>query len=993
MLQRPPSRSRLAMVLMGCLVVQLGCRTEPENEPREASGQPQADSTAASSGIQSDQQRLRDARNLLEQRKTEAAWKLVQQVLLVSPTDSDALQLAVLIKQQQGDLREAGDLAVLAANADARVVVPMLVVAFECHLRCQEFALAEADLVRAAKVNPNAAQVQRLLAQFLNAQGRRIEASRHVRQLIRLKDVQQREVMSLIDLRGPFPLMSFDQFTKDAPLSLFSLGELRYQYATTKSDATEYLETAKRITDKFPDSAAAAAFRCRMLADNDRLDELRKYLGDVPVRVNEQGEFWFAIGTLLSRHDKDREAIRAFCEAVRHDPTDRESLREMIACCSRLGEAEHADFLGKRLADLDQIFRLARGADSEKAKWISEKLQEQVRPWEAAAWLMQACKQDGTLSQVIPELNNRHAAILQWEKGASREQLRNAGLEKLLGFSASQWPMPELAALSKERVAESVGRVQAHLAFEDVAADVGIDTMFVSGFPLDGRPYAIHEGNGGGLAAFDYDLDGNCDVYVVQSGGDPRVVDGATANQLFRQLPNQRFVEVTDETLTGDRQFGQGVCAGDINQDGFPDLLVANIGPNTVYLNQGDGTFLRANGLLADNPFQWTSSIGLGDLNGDHLPEIVEVNYIEDQDAFDLRCTDNYLDCQPQGFRKRHDRVLTAEAEGHFVPSESFASLSPPAKLGFGVVMANFDRKHGNDFFISNDGDFNHYWVSQPSSSEVGRFEWVEAGNLHGCSIGRGGNSQACMGIASADFNRDGTLDLHVTNFENEPANLFLQSRAGTFSDEAARKGLVQPSFGVLGFGTQAADFDNDGWQDIAVLNGHVYDGRVDDIPFRMLPQLLHGRSDGFQLQSGESIGAYWADKTLGRTLATLDWNQDGRMDLIASHLDRPIALLQNNSPVHHWLQIELVGVQSEREAIGAEVRVTVADENWTGWQVGGDGLMCSNEAVVHFGLGDLSQPARVEVQWPGGKQTVVDDLPLNARYLLVEDQPIAFQR
>ena len=995
MLQRYPSKIQLPLVVSFCLVMQvLGCRSDEDSDPRVESGQQQTETAGDIAEFQSDEQKLRDAQSLLQQGKTDEALQLVQQILLVSPTDSRALQLIVGIKQLQGNFREAGDLAVRVAETDASIAGPMLMVAFHCHLRCQEFTMAEADLVRAVKVSPNVVQVHRLSAQFLNAQGRRMAASKHVRELIRMKDVQQLEVLSLIDLRGPFLLMSFDNYTKDAPLSLFSLGELRYEYSTSKSDPADQLVLAKRITDKFPDSAAGAAFRCRMLADYDRMNELRNFLIDVPEGVTEQGEYWFAVGMLLSRDEKDQEAIGAFCEAIRCDPTDRESLREMIAICSRIGEFEHALFLRQRLADLDQIFRIAKDADADKAKWIAGKLQEQVRPWEAAAWLMQAVKQGGTFQQSVPELNRRHQRILEWEKGASPEQLQKARIQTMLGFSAEQWPVPELTALSKGRDSLSVVRKQANLAFDDVAANVGIETTFVSGFPLDGRPYAIHEVNGGGLAAFDYDLDGQCDIYVVQSGGDPRVVDDCTANQLFRLLPDKRFVEVTDETLTGDRQFGQGVCVGDINQDGFPDLLVANIGSNSIYLNQGDGTFRQANGLLADNPFQWTSSIGLGDINGDHLPDLVEVNYIDGKDVFDLRCTDNYLDCQPQAFRKSHDRILIADSKGHFVPSESFSRSSPTAKLGFGVVMANFDRKHGNDFFISNDGDFNHYWLSQPSpNSGISSFDLVEAGNLHGCSIGRGGNSQACMGIASADFNRDGTLDLHVTNFENESANLFLQSKTGSFSDQAARKGLVQPSFGVLGFGTQAADFDNDGWQDIAVLNGHVYDGRVNDIPFRMLPQLLRGHSDGFLLQPGAAGGDYWGRKKLGRTLATLDWNQDGRIDLIASHLDQPIALLQNNSTVQNWLQIELSGVLSEREAIGAEVQVSVADERWTGWQIGGDGLMCSNESLVHFGLGDVSQPARVEVQWPSGKRTVLDNLPLNQRYLIVEGQTSAFQR
>ena len=941
-----------------------------------------------------ERQQLMDAQDLLQQGNADGAWDAVNQVLLVTPGNLDALRIAVGIKQQQGELREAAALAAQVAEATPANAAQMLLLAFECHLRCQEFVLAEADLRRAEELSPNSAQIHRVMAQFFNAQGRRIEASRHVRQLIRMKKVQHPEVMSLVDLRGPFPLSSFEVYTRDAPLSLFGLGDLRYQYSTSKSERTELLNRAKELSNLFPESAAVMAFRLRMLADLDQLEELRVLLANLPDGMRQYDEFWFAVGTLLSSDNEDRLAIGAFCQAMICNPTDRESLRSMIACSTRIGESDTALLLGQRLAELDKVFRIAKDADAEQARWISQTLQDQVRPWEATAWLMHAARIDGTLRQLVPELNRREQAILKWEQGASSSQVQKTRVEKILGFSLGKWPAPEISALAKNHRVEPGIQRRADFEFKDVAVRMGLDTTLVSGFPLDGSAYAIHEGNGGGLAAFDYDLDGWCDIYVVQSGGDPRVPDGATANQLYRLLPDQKFQDVTVLTCTGDRKFGQGVCAGDLNQDGFPDLLVANIGVNTIYLNQGDGTFKEASELLGDNLFQWTSSLGLADLNGDHLPDLVEINYIDDNSAFDLRCTDNYLDCQPQEFRKSQDRVLLANDEGNLIDSKSFADSSPTAKLGFGLVMANFDRKNGNDFFISNDGDFNHYWQSRlADSSASGSFGLVESGNLQGCSVGRAGKSQACMGIASGDFDRNGTLDLHVTNFENEPVNLFLQSPEGIFIDEVNRKGLGQTSFGVLGFGTQAGDFDNDGWLDLAVLNGHVYDGRVDDIPFRMLPQLFEGSRDGFLLHSDSQAGDYWSEKKLGRTLATLDWNRDGRLDLLANHLDQPVALLQNESPGEKWIQIELIGTTSEREAIGAEVRVVAGEERWTGWQIGGDGLMCTNEPVVHFGLGGVTKPVSVVVQWPSGLRTELTGLSVNRRYLVVEGEDDAFTR
>ena len=160
-----------------------------------------------------------------------------------------------------------------------------------------------------------------------------------------------------------------------------------------------------------------------------------------------------------------------------------------------------------------------------------------------------------------------------------------------------------------------------------------------------------------------------------------------------------------------------------------------------------------------------------------------------------------------------------------------------------------------------------------------------------------------------------------------------------------------------------------------------------------MLPQLFEGSRDGFLLHSGMEAGDYWSGKKLGRTLATLDWNQDGRIDLLANHLDEPIALLQNDAFGENWIQFELVGTTSEREAIGAELEVASREERWTGWQIGGDGLMCSNEPIVHFGIGDAAKTVGVVVQWPSGMTTELTDLPVNRRYLVVEGQENAFAR
>ena len=252
--------------------------------------------------------------------------------------------------------------------------------------------------------------------------------------------------------------------------------------------------------------------------------------------------------------------------------------------------------------------------------------------------------------------------------------------------------------------------------------------------------------------------------------------------------------------------------------------------------------------------------------------------------------------------------------------------------------------------------------------------------------------SQAGMGIATGDFDRDGLLDMHVTNFLKESVNLYLQTLPGAFTDQATRFGLYDDSVGVLGFGTQAADFDNDGWLDLAVVNGHVFGDEDDATPFRMKPQLFRGSKKGFALQSSETAGEPFTEETLGRCLVTLDWNRDGQMDLVANHLDRPVSLWQNDSEQTNqakpsWLQIELVGTVSERDAIGTRVRVTSGADTWTGYRTAGDGYMCTNEAVLHFGLGTSKQVQAIEVTWPTGQQQVFAGVPVNSRLSIIEGQ------
>lgn len=860
--------------------------------------------------------------------------------------------------------------------------------AFDSHLRAGELESAEADLRSAIELAPGDPRGHRTLAQLLNAQGRRYEASQHVRELARSGVITPHELLSLVDLSGPFQLVSFREVIGEMPGTLFDLGKARHQYVADEDPAAA-LKTLDPLAAKFPDQVAVQALRGCLIAEQGDQDQFAAWLSEVPDGIDQHPEYWLAIGTRLSQNDRDEQAVRALGESLRLDPTSRRALRAMTAALSRLGKSAEAVQVQKTLATLDQVYRVATSNDPRQTAWIAEQLQTLTRLWESVAWYRQAFAQQGMIVSRTDELNLRARQIRDWEQEVGTERIRDARLAKMLGFDLEAFPLPDPAEDSGAPSTIVETDQKDVLRFTDIAPSIGLDTTFISDYPIDRVDFYLYQANGGGLAVIDYDLDGRCDLYVAQSGGDPNQTGSSQPNQLFRQLPGEVIDEVTTWSGTDDRGYAQGVCAGDVNQDGLPDLLIANIGTNVLYINQGDGTFREASQQIANNTAGWTSSIALGDLDGDQLPEIVEVNYLDDPLIYERKCHDRMLECTPQRFRAASDRIFRSSGDGTYEPWQEVTEIAELPNYGFGVVIANFDGQHGNDLFISNDGDLNHFWKSLPAedASQSNTYSLTECAGISGCSIGNSGVSQACMGIASGDFDRNGLLDLLVTNFHNEPVNLFLLNKSGFFVDEALQYRLAQSSKNMLGFGTQATDFDNDGWLDVAILNGHIYDARYADIPFQMEPQLMIGGPRGFALQEPDRAGAYWQRKQLARTLALLDWNRDGRMDMVANHLDQPVAVLENESVVGDWLQLELVGVGSERDAIGAVVTVDAGGEAWTLWQTGGDGYMCSNENLLHVGLGEGASIDKVTIAWPSGTRQEFGSLKPNRRYLMIEGQ------
>lgn len=1005
MTDRPRRRTwgpALAVLTTSCGCLLCGC--QPSDQPQ--TGVPE---TAATQSIgsgsnpedRSAEQALdRDlfvARQSLSKGDFDAAKSAAQKALLKSPDDVDAILLLAQIHAAARDYAAAADLHRQLASREIPGRLNLLLQAFEWNARAGRFDEAEQNMLLAIEWGIGDFRAAQVLCQLYTSQGRRHEACEQALQLARMGALTPEELFSLLDRSGPFQLVSFAEFIPKDKVTLFDLGDARV-LNTVDQDHDAALAKVQAVSRAVPGHPAVEALRGKLLAQRAGNQEvLENWYRSLPEGIEEEPEYWFAIAIWQRDAGQDRAAVRSFAEALRRDPTDRVALREMNAALIRLGEDSKALSTQTTIAILDEIYRRSdrNTVTVEDANWITSRMQELIRPWESLGWYQYALALQGNAMAAERTLSERRAKTIEWENKNGEAKIQAARLGKLLGFSLDEFPIvpPPSTESLQERLTDSdedlpEARGANAIAFKNIAAQLGIETQFVSGYSMTEARFYLYQANGGGLATFDYDLDGLCDLYVVQSGGDPQQPQGSSPNELYRQLVSgEKFGSVSTLSMSADRGFGQGVCVCDLNQDGWPDLLVGNIGRNCLLINQGDGTFRDASESLPGGEM-WTSSVAVADLNGDHLPEILAANYVDDPDVFQVPCVAPTTACHPHQFSAAVDQIFVNRGDGTFGNDRDLSDVDELPNYSLGAVIANFDGVHGNDVFVSADGKVNHYFNSQ-SRPGNGGYQLTEKAVLAGCSVGINGLQQACMGIAIGDLDTNGTLDIAVTNFTNEAINLFLQSKQSLFVDSANRFGLAKPTESTLGFGIQAVDFDNDSWLDLALLNGHIYDNRANDEPFRMPPQLFRRDQQGFVAQDPESAGGYWGRQTLGRTLARCDLDRDGRMDLVGNHLDQPIAVLKNVSPAGNWLQLKLVGVESERDAIGAIVTARFGDRTRTLWHSSG-GYMTGDEPILQLGLDGATTVNELSVRWPSGNKQTFTDLTANTRLLVIENQPDA---
>lgn len=937
---------------------------------------------------ETDTDHLAVARKKTLLRDWDAAAKAVSNALIEDPTNQDALLVAAEIESERGNHEVAAELAG-SIDRNSRLGKKAVNLQVKQQLKLNQISMAADTLLGVLAEVPSEHDWRHQAWSLLNRLGRREEASQQAAKLCLAGAATPSELLSLIRRTDSFPPMLNGQTD---PEKLFEPGLGMARWHFTQSDFRQAIKALEGQLNSKSSSPAALALFGRLLAETQAFDQIPTWFAKCDqTSISELGDYWTALGTYFSDQRKYEASARALLEAVTRNPTDRVAFQRLAKVFDALGRSEDAAQYRARAIKISDTELSAETLYFASANPVArQQLMKQVmdleRPFETLAWTLLSLPQHAARQrQLVIEQRNQ---LLQSERA-----LAMASESSSIGVDRTQFDIEsaikELLSQPTDRVSQSaVATVIADPQLENVAEETGLKFQWYCDTENDFESIPIHESVGGGIAVLDFDLDGWPDIYLGQGAGEPPTDQSTKSNVLYRNL-NATFRDITNASATEDFNYAAGIAAGDVNQDGFADLYLGSLGHNRLLINNGDGTFHDATPSMGDVTDQFSTSLAIADINGDHLPDLFEAIYIEMDGAFRLPAIGpdgNPTQPSPLEHYAQSDRWLTNQGNGNFQLNEVGTDVAKPG-TSLGVIVSDFDGNGTNEIFVGNDVRPNHFLVHGKDN------ELRNAADALGVANGLSGAANGCMGIASGDFDRNGTLDLHITNFHDESANFYLQSTSGGFTDLAVRYGMDAFSKPMVGFGTKAVDLDRNGWLDLVVSNGHIFDMSKFGEGFRMSPQVLLRSGNGFEL--AEMGGSdYWEQIYLGRSVATLDHDRNGSIDFLIGHLDAPTALLRNQTiTAGHSLQFELVGTSSERDAIGTRIVIHIGQDSLTQWVVAGDGYFASDEAMIDFGIPPEASVSRVSVSWPSGIKQEFESPTLDRRYLIVEGESNLYAR
>jgi len=520
--------------------------------------------------------------------------------------------------------------------------------------------------------------------------------------------------------------------------------------------------------------------------------------------------------------------------------------------------------------------------------------------------------------------------------------------------------------------------------FVEAADASGIQFVHIGGHTSE--KYMI-ETLGSGLCFLDYDGDGLEDLYFVQSGTPPGRPGPKAGDALYRNLGGGRFADVTAAAGIAEFAYGMGCAAGDIEGDGDIDLYVTNFGPNVLFRNNGDGTFTEiAQAAGVANPL-WSSSAAFADYDRDGDLDLYVANYVDFTMDNNKLCGDlprrirTY--CHPDAYEGVPDALYRNQGDGTFKDVAAEAGLTQRYGKGLGVVWSDLDLDGDLDLYIANDSVPNALYRNEGN----GRLLDVTLSSNTCCS--EDGRPEAGMGLDAGDVDGDGRFDLIVTNLSGEPNELYLNRGGTVFEIATFPSGFGAVSLPFVGFGANIFDFDNDGDQDILIVNGHIIDNIAllnDASTYEQRSFLFENLGGGRLREVGRERGAYFSSVFVGRGLALADFDLDGDLDAAINNHDQRARLLRNDgASARHWLRLRLRGRGANHEAIGARAEVTAGGRRQIDEVRSGTSYGSENERTLHFGLGDAGSAERLDLYWPSGARTRIEGVAADQVLVIVE--------
>jgi len=544
----------------------------------------------------------------------------------------------------------------------------------------------------------------------------------------------------------------------------------------------------------------------------------------------------------------------------------------------------------------------------------------------------------------------------------------------LLAALCSLLALKSLAAQSAKKQNDSIP-----VKFTDIRKQSGI-TFLQDSTQTEEKLYL--ETMGTGVAWLDYDQDGLMDLYFVQSGPtDLYKPDHPMRSALYHNNGDGTFTDVTEKAgVAAENHYGQGVAVGDYDNDSYPDIYVTGYGSAILYHNNGDGTFtdVTKKAGIGDEG-NWSTSAAWIDYDKDGYLDLVVTNYIEWSPKNNLWCGEHrpgYRSyCHPGNYKGQKTKLYHNNHDGTFSDVSDSSGVGKPEAKGMGVVVADFNNDGWPDIAIANDSWPNFLFINKHD----GAFQDVSF--ISGLAASEDGRYEAGMGIDATDVDGDGWQDVYITHLDFELNRLYHNNRDGTFTDVTFSSGIGNKAILLSGVSMKFLDYDNDGWPDILQLNGAMVDNVQlyhSEVTYKEPLLMFHNLGKGqFEKIADGALGPDFSRPIAGRGLATADFDNDGDIDVVTNNRgDYPSLLRNDGGNANHWLEVLLVGTKSNRDGVGASLKITAGDFVHVEQSQGGMGYMSASDPRILFGLGKHTKIDSLQITWPSGRIDRLKDLP-----------------